>query len=62
MYYVQREHTKKIKGRSELVSYEHEHKIHFKPFVRIFLLKENLNNTSDPYINYLKRYIKESGF
>jgi hypothetical protein len=59
---VQLEHTKKIKGRKELVSYEHEHKIHFKPLVRIFLLKEQLNNTKDPFINYLRRYIDESGF
>ena len=62
VYYVQLEQTKKIKGRTELVTYDQEHEINFKLFVRIFLLKEQLNKTKDPYINYLKRYIKESGF
>lgn len=61
-YYVQLEQTKKIKGRQELVYHHEDHKIKFKPFVGIFIRREILDNYSDPFINWLRRYITESGF
>lgn len=61
-YYVQLEETKKIKGRQELVYHHEDHKIPFRPFVGIFIRREILDNNSDSFINWLRRYIKESGF
>jgi hypothetical protein len=56
------EQTKKIKGRQTLVYHSEDYTIPFKPFVGISIKREILNNYSDSFILWLRRYIKESGF
>ena len=58
---MQIEQVKKIKGRKDLKDYGDEDKIKHS-----YLLKRNLQNElikiNDPLIQYLNRYLKESGF
>jgi hypothetical protein len=61
VYFIQREHVKRLKGRVVLKDFDEEHKIKYSNFLN-WKLTSDLENNSDPLFKYVKRYIKESGF